>query len=422
MNSLFKTKKMKTNKIITLFLALFFIDNTHAQNVGVGTVTPDKAKLVVTGAPSLSQAIFGPNTSANVMLDILPAKIGFNTFYQGGYKSWITGFSGIISHDELNGRFAIQTSPSSLTAGLTQSFTTGLTIDAAQNVGIGDIVPAYKLDVGGRARLRANVPNDILQSPGTFYDDYRNGNIAAFVGMKDSIRWGLNGGGAGGYGWGFDFNTKSGNVGIGLNANNISKLAIDGANVFSSYIGTQFYGSISNSGNNMIISSASGTSSPIPIAAKNLLLNPPNCSGPFCFTYPGNVGVSVDVPTASFHVGGNMMLGAGSPATGYLLSVNGKMLCEELKVQLKAAWPDYVFDKKYKLATLEQVENTIKTEQHLPGIPSAAQIEKEGLLVGDMQKRLLEKIEELTLYIIEINKENKALRKDVELLKVEKNK
>ncbi|MEQ1553543.1 MAG: hypothetical protein ABL929_05155 [Ferruginibacter sp.] len=401
-------------KYILLFTLLFSL-NSFAQNVGIGTLTPDKAKLVVDGSATLTQGIFGPVGSANVMLDIFPPKIGFNTYYQGGYKSWITGYSGIINHDQSNGRFTLQTSPASLAAGTVQNFITGLTVDASQNVGIGNITPAYKLDVGGRARYRANVPNDILQSPGSYYDDYRNGNIAAFAGMQDSIRWGLYGSGTGGYGWGFDFNTKTGNVGIGKNATDFSKLTLNGNTALSLYSDIDYYGGISYNGTNMIISSAySNIFGGIP--SKDLLLNPPSCTG-LCTFFPGKVGVGVDIPTANFHVGGNMMIGAGSPATGYLVSINGKMICEELKVQLDGAWPDYVFDKKYKLQSIDDLELFIKRDKHLPGIPSAEQVKIEGVEVGDMQKRLLEKIEELTLYLIEINKENKDLRKEVEALK-----
>ncbi len=94
----------------------------------------------------------------------------------------------------------------------------------------------------------------------------------------------------------------------------------------------------------------------------------------------------------------------------YKLGVGGRIICEEVKVKLQSAgWPDYVFAKDYKLQSLEEVENFIKTNNHLPKIPSAQVIEKEGLEVGDMQRRMMEKIEELTLYIIEQNKRIIAL-------------
>lgn len=102
--------------------------------------------------------------------------------------------------------------------------------------------------------------------------------------------------------------------------------------------------------------------------------------------------------------------GINSHATGYKLSVRGKIMCEEVRVQLYAAWPDYVFDNAYPLRSLPELEKFILNNKHLPGIPKAATIEKDGLDMGDMQKRMMEKIEELTLYIIQQQKEIEALK------------
>jgi len=104
------------------------------------------------------------------------------------------------------------------------------------------------------------------------------------------------------------------------------------------------------------------------------------------------------------------MIGTTTPATGYILSVDGKGMFEELKVQLSGNWPDYVFDENYKLPSLYQLESSLKTEKHLPGIPSATEIKKDGLLVGDMQTKMMEKIEELTLYIISLQKQIDELK------------
>lgn len=76
-------------------------------------------------------------------------------------------------------------------------------------------------------------------------------------------------------------------------------------------------------------------------------------------------------------------------------------------------WPDYVFAKKYKLPTLQEVENQIKTNGHLVNIPSAIEVENNGVLLGEMNKKLLEKVEELTLYIIQMNKEIELLKKKI---------
>ena len=98
-------------------------------------------------------------------------------------------------------------------------------------------------------------------------------------------------------------------------------------------------------------------------------------------------------------------IGGTTAATGYKLSVKGKIMCEELKVLLSASWPDYVFAKNYELMPLSDLETYIETENHLPGIPSASEMEAEGgIAVGEMQTILVKKIEEANLYILQLNK------------------
>lgn len=105
---------------------------------------------------------------------------------------------------------------------------------------------------------------------------------------------------------------------------------------------------------------------------------------------------------------GNVGIGTENYST-YKLAVLGKIRSEELVVE--TGWADYVFDEKYKLQPLDEVEKFIQKNKHLPNIPSAAEIEKNGLHVGDTQKRMMEKIEELTLYVIELKKEIDLLKK-----------
>ena len=102
--------------------------------------------------------------------------------------------------------------------------------------------------------------------------------------------------------------------------------------------------------------------------------------------------------------------------SGYSLAVGGKIIAEELKVQLQSAWPDYVFKKDYELPTLSQVEKHISEKGHLI-IPSAEEVEKNGIEVGEMNRKLLEKIEELTLYVLQLKKENEAQQLEINKLK-----
>jgi len=112
--------------------------------------------------------------------------------------------------------------------------------------------------------------------------------------------------------------------------------------------------------------------------------------------------------------GGNVGIGTTNPDAK--LAVNGKIHSKEVKVDL-IGWSDFVFFKDYKLPTLKEVENHIKEKGHLKDIPSAKEVEKNGFFLGEMDAKLLQKIEELTLYTIEqekkiekIQKENKSLK------------
>ncbi|GIQ58084.1 hypothetical protein Flavo103_12200 [Flavobacterium collinsii] len=101
-------------------------------------------------------------------------------------------------------------------------------------------------------------------------------------------------------------------------------------------------------------------------------------------------------------------------ATTYRLSVKGKIRAEEVKVY--NTWADYVFAKDYKLSTLKEVEKYILKNGHLPNVASAKEITEKGLELGEMTKIQQEKIEELTLYLIQQNKEIEVLKSQVKLL------
>jgi len=128
----------------------------------------------------------------------------------------------------------------------------------------------------------------------------------------------------------------------------------------------------------------------------------------------------------SNYMSGDLRLGTTSAATGYILSVNGKIACTEVLVQAFSSWPDYVFKPDYKLMSLDDLEESIRDNGHLPGLPSAKEIETGGLKIGSMQKQVVEKVEELTLYTIEqgklLKEQGKMLqefRKEIDALKAE---
>jgi hypothetical protein len=102
--------------------------------------------------------------------------------------------------------------------------------------------------------------------------------------------------------------------------------------------------------------------------------------------------------------------------SSYSLAVNGFIIAEELRIQNSTLWPDYVFDEKYKLKPLSDVSDFIQKNKHLPEVPSAKTVENEGIVMGEMQKTLLKKIEELTLYIIDQQKQIDKLNTKIETL------
>jgi hypothetical protein len=111
-------------------------------------------------------------------------------------------------------------------------------------------------------------------------------------------------------------------------------------------------------------------------------------------------------------------LGIGTTNTNdtAILFVEGQIRARQVKVD-EDAWPDYVFAKDYKLPSLQNIQKFIKENNHLPGIPSAAEIQIKGLDVGQNQAALMRKVEELTLYMIKQNEEIQKLRCEVKQLK-----
>jgi hypothetical protein len=113
-------------------------------------------------------------------------------------------------------------------------------------------------------------------------------------------------------------------------------------------------------------------------------------------------------------------VGIGTLAPGnYRLAVEGTIGARKVQVKLES-WADYVFEPDYKLPTLAEVEAFIKQHKHLPEMPSAKQVEESGIDVGANQTLLLKKIEELTLYMIELKKENDLLQERVNKLEQRK--
>ncbi|MNY04903.1 hypothetical protein D3C86_1376060 [compost metagenome] len=113
----------------------------------------------------------------------------------------------------------------------------------------------------------------------------------------------------------------------------------------------------------------------------------------------------------------NGYVGIGTLAPDSKLAVNGTIHSKEVKVDM-LGWPDFVFKKEYDLPTLEEVEKHITEKGHLENIPSEDEVLKNGINLGDMNAKLLQKMEEMTLYMIEQNKRMNQLEKENQNLKI----
>ncbi|MBV6640776.1 MAG: discoidin domain-containing protein [Cyclobacteriaceae bacterium] len=115
---------------------------------------------------------------------------------------------------------------------------------------------------------------------------------------------------------------------------------------------------------------------------------------------------------------GQVGIGTDDIPSEYKVGINGRMILEEVNVMLSTNWPDYVFEESYPLKSLEVLDAYISENRHLPGLPKAVDVRHEGINVGEMNAKLLEKIEELTLYLIEQNEMILELKKEVTQLKM----
>ncbi len=220
--------------------------------------------------------------------------------------------------------------------------------------------------------------------------------------------------------------TGSGNVAVGNNAGNSnssgslntyvgngagSGTTLNGSN--NVYIGNQT-GYNSNGSRNVFIGNGVGHS----VVGNDLLLidnlnsssTAPLIWGDFAnelLKFNAKIGIG-NIPTFPATAG-------GVDLSTYKLFVKGGIIAEEIRVT--TTWADYVFESNYALPTLDDVECFIAENGHLPNVPSAKQVETEGIEMGEIAKIQQEKIEELTLYIIEQNKVNEKQAQEIKEMK-----
>lgn len=206
------------------------------------------------------------------------------------------------------------------------------------------------------------------------------------------------------------FNQDNGDVGIGTN-NPTSKLEIQSEGAHYSGEGSLTIKDITNRGT-MVLESVLDQPTDFVFKNNNRLswvMSTRGSSDNYALRFfPSQNGNNWTNPVMSLLTNGNVGIGTSNP--DMKLTVKGKIHAEEVKIDLNVPAPDYVFKRDYNLRSIEEVENFIKQYNHLPEIPSAMDFEQNGIMQAEMDMNLLKKIEELTLYTIQQQKEIEELK------------
>ncbi|NLR62398.1 hypothetical protein HGH93_30180 [Chitinophaga polysaccharea] len=255
-----------------------------------------------------------------------------------------------------------------------------MTIKGDGNVGIGTSLPSAKLDIATNTDVYGLKIGDITQS------NLRIAGTAGGATGTGLIQTFINGATAGGS---LVLQRNGGKVGIGV-ANPqyaLHTASFSNTGTASALLWGEYYGAVV------------GTASTAASQYAFQVINNVTSTG-----LPGTGGIK-----SLFYVraDGNVGIGTTDPGS-YKLAVEGTLGARRVKVT-QAVWADFVFHDHYQLPTLQTLEQYVKQHKHLPDIPSEKEVRENGVDVGEMNAKLLQKIEELTLYIIELNKKNQAL-------------
>lgn len=258
-----------------------------------------------------------------------------------------------------------------------QGRTRRMTILNNGHVGIGTTSIPDKLSVDGNI----NVTGDLKMSGSDSYI-WTNGTGTGYTGIWDQKNGRVL----------LYTSENTGNIGLGTTTPN-SKLTIqgDGTTVGSASI------NLKHAGNGMSIG--------LSTTSNNLTIG--NSWNPESGTY-------LTIQDGSGKIG----IGTTDFSGNHKLRVEGSVGAREIKVEA-TGWSDFVFQNDYELRTLDEVEEHINEKGHLPEIPSEAEVTENGINLGEMDAKLLQKIEELTLYLIEQNKQNQAQQARIEQLEEE---
>jgi len=372
-------------KLISLSLILISF-SAAGQNIGIGTNNPDPNAML--DIYSNNKGLLIPRLSTLQRTSIAGPSVGLTVFDTDSYSFWVYrgdvmgGWRELLI--DLDKRWELNGS--------------NIYNSNAGNVGIGTINPTEKLTINATNPvirfLNANTEKGFLQADGNdlklgTYNSNTTGNI--FFNIRGINRMTV---------------TSDGSIGVGITSP-VGRFQIGSGTVAS--LASHGYLMLGpENGSNLVFDNN-----------EILARNNGNHSNLYLQNTGGNVFIGDESNFNNAHrlgvdgntvITGNLRVGTTVTPSGYRLAVDGKAICTELLVRLVPNWPDYVFHKDYRLPGLNEIEEYIRKNNHLPGIPAANEIETNGLNIGEMQKLQMKKIEELTLYIIDLKKEIDSLK------------
>jgi hypothetical protein len=365
------------------------------SNVGIGTSGPN-AKLEVLGGDILaSSGMLMSNLTGATQIRLNSVGANYGTIQNNAANLWSLGFK--------------TTTTNALGTGVIFWNSTG-------NAGIGTPTPNAKLEVSGGDILATNgmfisslygATQIRLNSVGANYGTIQNDAANSWsLGFKTTTNNSL--------GTGVIFWNSTGNAGIGTPAPN-AKLEVSGGDILAT--------------NGMLMSNLAGaTQVRLNSAGANYGTIQNNAANLWSLGYKTTTDNSLGTGVIFWNATGNVGIGTNGP--DYKLDVCGTIRAKEIKVDLLGGC-DFVFDRDYPLMDLKELQEFVMTNHHLPGIASEKEMIEQGLNVKEFQMKLLQKVEELTLYTIAQNKkieqqndrttlleeQNELLKQEIKLLK-----